>query len=442
MMRPHIRKYLWVISCILFAFSLPVQAQSALTIFVVSETHHVLHLSAVNLTTSNVETIATWQTREILQLGEVLPAAELEILQQQSRTITELEGRTLNSASTYEFQTTVRTIAVAPNGEQVAVALQRQVCLRRSVFDCFGVSQLLLIDVFSKDVKLLGEILLRSPAQGFYPKGCQPVLSVDSDNLKIERLSWSPDGSFLLAMLTGDGGCFRADSKTNKPLVYLSINDNGSLQKLGEAATYAFSPDNSTLATITWECHQTACRNIINRLEIETRRILRSSPIDPSLTVVGNGILYLGETVVVLTSDVSYGQLVRGYYLVEKDGQLDFQLAFQRDGELKTPFTEEGGPLQLKMSGDATMGFVESQMHTLWQVALHGTQIVLTPIYLEAVQGWQIGRDNMLLIQKAGSELYSIIDTQGFELHANISLDTLLQTDAGNDKREIRAIAW
>lgn len=445
MMGTHLRKYLFMIPCILFALSLPAHAESSPTIFVLSEINHTLHLSVVNLTTSNTKTIATWQTREILQLGEVLPDAELEVLQQQSSTIPELAGRTINSASTYEFQTTVRTIAAAPNGKQVAVALQRQVCLRRKAFDCFGVSQVVLVDIFSKEVKLLGEILLRSPAQGFYPKGCQPILSVDSDNLKIESLSWSPNGQFLLAMLTGDGGCFRPDNKMNKPLVHLSINDSRSPYKLSEATTYAFSSDSSTLATITWECHQTACRNAINHIEINTQRVLRSSPIDPSLTVAGNGILYLGETVVALASDILHGQLVRGYYLVEKDGQLDFQLAFQRDGELRTSFTEEGGPLQLKMSGEATIGFVESQMHTLWQVDLDNTRIILTPIYLESVQMWQVGHDNMLLIQKAGSELYSIIDRQGLELHTNISFDILLQLDANtqtNDKRRIRAIAW
>lgn len=403
----------------------PVQNAAAdstiVRVYAIAETQSEMQLIGISPHTNTSEILATWQKRRKARIDTLFPQDELNLL----------KLKNANLDQEWIIQTSVRALAVSPTGSQLAFALQQQVCLVRAYDDCFGMSEVILLNIATNQSRIAGTVSIRADAPHILI-GCSVSLDRTSDNVIMDSLRWSPDEQVLIASMTTYwwNSCLESG---NKPLVRFSAVATTKPIPLGTAIAFTISPNSATLVTFAKQCVRGECFGEFSWIDLSTNEVTEMAQHADLKDAYSTTSMLLVEGTSII---------IEPYLLPDTSAGLNYAIAY--DGQVTLLRTPVNPPIAMAMSVDSQNAYVQRQDGTLWRFSFSGDQVFLSPLYANPVEYWQVGQQNTLIVRETGKKGYAVINAEGFVILSGIDIESILQNayPSMDDSLQVQSIGW
>lgn len=408
---------------ILFVAENHLSAATTASIYAIAETQTEVHLVAISPDNKTSERLAVWQKRRKARIDTLFSADELNLLR--------VKNADLNRE--WVIQTSVRALSVSPSGNLIAFAVQQQVCLLRGYDDCFGMSEVVLLEININRSNVINALPIRYAAFDLLGAECRVSLDSTSDNVLIHRIQWDPNERFIIGVINSDSSCFRPDNSNNRPLVRFSVTGTTKPLPLGTAIAFTISPDSRTLTTFAKRCTRDGCFGEFSWIDLATNQVIETAQ-HPDLKDA------YATTTMSLVDGANI--IVEPYLLPDTSAGLNYAVA--RNGQITLQQAPENPPIQMAMSTDAQTAYVQRKDGTLWRLSFISGQITLSPLYDKPVEYWQPGQQGMILVREVGSKNYSILDVAGAVTSSDIDIENILKNvnPSTSDALQMQSVGW
>lgn len=366
--------------------------------------YEVQRTNAITLTTevvTSVDKIPTFTLRSIMPEAE-LATAELWFTGSVSSPI----GSSIPDYFQNPPDTIIRSIVPSPDNTILALSIRYVSCSGQMFFKCFGVSQIILVDIVTGQQTLLWS--LPSVADSiFFPYCYTDFIYTESGvDTGIAELRWTPDQEAIVAKIYYESSALPPDN----PLVVIPIHapQNAFVAGNGEGG-WTISPNSNSIASLSRDCDSQRHDNDIVRIttfDLETNQhrfqdyglpaeISRLSRLFSPAFVQDQLVFPIAQSV---PNEGATGPIYRL-------GQLD-------PTQVNSISIVSGTISSFRSiiaSPSADVAVVEDVEGYLWKLELDGNSFSIIPITSNPVSYWQFANDEELVVLTTGQIQYTIV---------------------------------